>query len=160
MVGDPCDPTFLERVFQGKDVVVSTLGGKAPTKASTSVFYRSAEAIVEAAQVTGLKRVLVTSTALLFPPRSLWDRLLIMMVPHTVRSAQQMEDVLKGSELSWTIARCGFLNNNEICEYRAEVDSLPKKGSFIARAGLASFLLDTMEQFDAVRRVFGVSRPA
>ncbi len=33
--GDPCDPKFLSRAFRGKDVVVSTLGGRTPTKGSS-----------------------------------------------------------------------------------------------------------------------------
>lgn len=108
LFGDPCDPKFLSRAFHEKDVVVSTLGGQTPTKAATSVYYRSSEAIVEAALDTGLERVLVTSTALLFPPRSLLDRLLPMIVRHMVQNARQIEQTLAGADLSWTIARCGF----------------------------------------------------
>jgi putative NADH-flavin reductase len=67
MVGDPCDAAFLKPVFRGQDAVISTLGGRRPTRSATSVYFRSADAIVEAAWDTGLKRVLVTSTALLFP---------------------------------------------------------------------------------------------
>ena len=37
VVGDPCDPSFLATVFQGQDAVISTLGGRRPTKAATSV---------------------------------------------------------------------------------------------------------------------------
>lgn len=159
MFGDPCDPKFLSRAFCGKDVVVSTLGGRIPTKAATSIYYRSADAIVEAARDTGLERVLVTSTALLFPPRSLLERILPVIVRHTVQSARQMEQTLAGADLSWTIARCGFLTDKDEHRYRAEIDRLPRNGSSVSRKGLASFLIDAIEQPDANCQVFGVSGP-
>lgn len=62
VVGDPCDPMFLKTVLRDQDALISTLGGRAPTRAATSVYDLSADAIVEAAWETGLKRVLVTST--------------------------------------------------------------------------------------------------
>ena len=159
MFGDPCDPKFLSRVFRGKDVVVSTLGGRTPTKTATSVNYRSADAIVEAARDTGLKRVLVISTALLFPPRSPLDRLLPMIVRHTVSSARKMEQTLAGADISWTFARCGFLTDKDETNYRAEIDRLPRNGSSVSRKGLASFLIDAIEHPDANCQVFGVSGP-
>lgn len=69
VVGDPCDPDFLTEVFRGHDAVVSTLGGRLPTKAATAVYPLSAEAIVTAACATGLQKVVVTSSALLFSPQ-------------------------------------------------------------------------------------------
>ncbi len=158
MVGDPTDPKFLVDVFRGRDAVVSTLGGSRPTKASTSVYPRSASAIVQASRETGLKRVLVSSTALLFPSRTLLERILPLIVRHTVRSAREMEQSLKDAGLDWTVARCGFLTNVEDTNYRAEVDRLPPDGSSVSRAGLASFLLDAIERSDAICQVFGVGK--
>ncbi len=57
VVGDPCDPMVLASVFRDHNAVVSTLGGRLPSKAATSVYCRSAAAIVEAASVTDFKRV-------------------------------------------------------------------------------------------------------
>ena len=93
-VGDPCDPKFLADVFRGQNAVISTLGGRSPAKAATSVYYRSAEAIAEAAWDSGLDRVLVISTALLFPARTLLEKILSLIVRHTVASATRMENML------------------------------------------------------------------
>ena len=59
VIGDPCEPKFLTNVFRGQDAVISTLGGRSPTKRATSVYPSSADAIVEAAWATGLKKVVV-----------------------------------------------------------------------------------------------------
>lgn len=87
IVGDPCDPTFLASVFSGQDVVISTLGGRRPTNSATSVYYRSASAIVKAADGKDLERVLVISTALLFPSRTLFEKVLRLVARANVRSA-------------------------------------------------------------------------
>ena len=157
VVGDPCDPAFLKQVLRGQDVVVSALGGRRPTRAATSVYYRSADAIVEAAWETGLKRVLVTSTALLFREQTLMGKILRVIVPNVVRSATRMEEVLKSSGLNWTSARCGFLNDANEVSYRAQKGSLPKDGTSVPRRALAKFLVDAIENPDAGCAAFGVS---
>lgn len=158
-IGDPCNPEFLTKVFRGQDVVISTLGGRRPTKAATSVYFQSADAIVAAACDTGLKRVLVTSTALLFPPRTLVEKILSLIVRHIVRSAARMEQVLKASDLDWTVARCGFLTSEEEPKYRSEQGRSPLNGSSVSRLGLAHFLVDAIERPDSSCQVFGVSSP-
>lgn len=160
VVGDPCDPAFLKTVFRGQDALISTLGGRAPTKAATSVYYRSADAIVEAAWESGLKRVLVTSTALLFPEQTLVGQILRYLVPNVVRSADQMEKVLEKSGLVWTSARAGFLNDRNEAAYRAERNALPKDGTALPRRALARFLIDAVENPETRGAAYGVSRAA
>lgn len=157
MVGDPCDAAFLKRAFRGQDAVISTLGARQPTRSATGIYFRSADAIVDAACDTGLKRVLVTSTALLFPRRRLMDGILRRLVPNVVRSATRMECILRASALDWTCARCGFLNDGEEARYRAEKGALPDRGTSVTRSALARFLVDAIENPDASRAIFGVS---
>lgn len=156
-VGDPCDPVFLTSVFRDHTAVISTLGGRLPTKEATSVYFRSAAAIVEAAAATGLKRVLVTSSALLFPRQTVLGRGLRILVPNVVRSAARMEDILKHSGLDWTSVRAGFLNDVHVATYRAQRDALPEGGTMVPRSALAQFLIDTLEDADTKGAAFGVA---
>lgn len=158
VVGNPCDPAFLKHVFEDQDAVISTLGGRLPTQAATAIYFRSAEAIVQATQGSEINRVVVTSSALLFPAKSVLERLLRFLVPNILRSATQMELILKNSQLKWTIARCGFLNDDETSAYRAERGGLPKNGTSVSRSALSEFLLDAIEKPDAKYGTFGVSR--
>ena len=160
VVGDPCEASFLKSVFRGQDAVISALGGRRPTKAATSIYYRSASAMVEAARYTGVRRVLVTSTALLFREQSLIGEALRFIVPNTVRSATLMEDILKSSGLIWTSARAGFLNNANNMSYHAQQDGLPKDGTSVSRRALANFLIDAIESPSARCAAFGVSNAA
>ena len=160
VVGDPCDPAFLKTVLRGQDALISTLGGRSPTKSATSVYYRSADAIVEAAWDTGLKRVLVTSTALLFPEQTLLGTLLQYLVPNVVRSADKMEKVLQSSGLNWTAARAGFLNDAPEATYRAAKGALPKDGTAVPRLALARFLVDAVRNPETNCAAYGVSNAA
>ncbi|MEM9269336.1 MAG: NAD(P)-binding oxidoreductase [Pseudomonadota bacterium] len=159
-VGDPCDPAFLKGVLRGQDALISTLGGRRPTKAATAIYPRSAEAIVEAAWDTGLNRVLVTSTALLFREQTVLGDVLRFVVPNIVSSAGQMEETLKSSGLNWTSARPGFLKDTEQTTYRARKDRLAEKGTSVSRLALASFLLDAIDQPETKGAAFGVSQMA
>lgn len=158
VVGDPCNAAFLKGILKDQDIVISSLGGRLPTHAATSIYYRSADAIVDATLEMGQKRVLVTSTALLFPPKKLMEKVLRFLVPNVVRSATRMEQILAESDLDWTVARCGFLNDENVSAYRAEAGSLPHNGSSVSRLALAHFLLDAIDRADAHCQAFGVSK--
>jgi putative NADH-flavin reductase len=160
VIGDPCDSKFLTTVFRGQDAVVSTLGGRRPTKKATSVYHLSADAIIEAARGTGLKRVVVTSSALLFSPQRLVDRLLAVIARHVVQSASRMEQILFEADLDVTVARCGFLTDAEETNYRASKDALPANGSSISRRSLAHFLMNSVNGSESGHHVYGVSGPA
>ncbi len=160
VVGDPCAPSVLKDVFKGQDAVISTLGGRRPTRAASSVYYRSAEAIVDAAWDADLKRVLVTSTALLCREQPLIGKVLQRLVPNIVRSATRMEKILAASGLIWTSARAGFLNDSPSKLYRAQKDALPREGTSVSRRALATFLLDAIEDPEARCAAFGVSDAA
>ena len=158
VVGDPCDPVFLTSVFCDHDAAISALGGRLPSKGATSVYFRSAVAIVEAVSETGLKRVLVTSTALRFPDQTLLGKLLQFFVPNVVRSAGRMEDILKRSDLDWTSARAGFLNDVNVATYRAQRDTLPENGTAVSRLALAQFLIDAISDSETQRAAYGVAQ--
>lgn len=157
VVGDPCDPKLLARVFRDQDAVISTLGGRRPTKKSTSIYSLSADAIAYAALNAGLRKIVVTSSALLFTPRRLLDRILRAMVGNVVHSATLMEEKLRATGLAVLVARCGFLTDNHDKTYRAELGSLPRNGSSVSRSSLAKFLVDMAQKSWSGCEVYGVS---
>lgn len=158
-IGDPCDPLFLTEAFAGQELVISSLGARSPTKKATSIYPRSAEAIVEAAQETRLKKVIVTSSALLFPQRTALNKLLKVIAGNVVHSATEMEKTLAVVELDTLVARCGFLTNDDETRYRSMENDLPESGSSVSRSGLVSFLVDKANSDWAGHQVFGVSGP-
>ncbi|PWJ12938.1 NAD(P)H-binding [Jannaschia seohaensis] len=138
--------------------MISTLGGRSPTKTATSVYWRSAEAIAEAAWETGLRRVAVTSSALLFPARGPVDRALTVLARTVVRDARRMEDRLCRADLDLVVGRCGFLTNRDERAYRRALGALPEGGASVARLGLARFLIDARRGADLWRVRSGIAR--
>ena len=159
VVGDVCDAKMLARAFAGQDAVISALGGRSPTKKAMSIYWKSADAIAEAARVVGLKRVVVTSSALLFRCEGRFDRILAALARNVVSSAACMEETLRRADLNVAFARCGFLTNTDEPRYRAERDRLPARGSSVSRLGLARFLVDAIGDAATGDQIHGVSRP-
>lgn len=156
-VGNVCDPDALKQILPGHDVVISTLGPRTPTKAACAIYSESATAIVKAMKESGVNRLLVTSTALLFPSDKLIDRILGFIARHNARYAGMMEEIISASNLEWTIARLGFLNDKSSTEYRLTEGTLPDGGSSISRAAVAHFLLTEANQSSYANKVIGIS---
>jgi putative NADH-flavin reductase len=155
-VGSPCDPSVLETLLPGHDVVVSVLGPRWPTKAASAIYSESAAAIVDAMQKSNVNRLLVTSSALLFPSNSLLVGALRRLVPNIVGEARRMEERIRSSSLDWTIARTGFLANGSVTRYRLAAGTLPEGGGSIPRAAVAHFLLTEAKQSSHLRQVVGL----
>lgn len=154
--GNVCDANTLKTLLPGHDVVISTLGPRTPTKAACTIYSESAKAIVEAMEHSGVNRVLVISTALLFPNNRLFHRALRWIAQHNVRNADLMEASLRASTLEWTIARVGFLNNNSSEEFQSSVGTFPDKASSISRAAVADFLLTEARECNHPHKVVGL----
>lgn len=154
--GSAFDTRILEPLLPGHDVVISTLGPRWPTKTATSVYSRSAAAIVDAMQRSDVKRLLVTSSSMLFPDDSLLQCILRRIVPNIVRETRLMEEQIRSSGLDWTIARLGFLTNDGAVEYRLATNALPEGGNSISRAAVARFLLTEAERSEHVGQVVGL----
>lgn len=156
-VGSACNPRVLAALLPGRDVVISTLGPRRPTKASAAVYADSARAIVGAMEGSDVNRLLVTSSVLLFPSGRLRDRVLRGLVRSIVQEARCMEELICASSLDWTIARTGFLTNDASTAYRHAEGASPKCGGSISRAAVASFLLTEARQSAHLRQVVGLS---
>ncbi len=155
-VGDPCDASVLKPLLPGHDLVVSVLGPRLPSKAASAVYPESAAALVDALQASGVDRLLVTSSALLFPPDTLSVRVLRRLVPRIVEGARRMEERIVSSSLDWTIARTGFLTNDSETTHRLGVGMLPEGAGPVSRAAVSSFLLQEAQHGSHRRKVVGL----
>ncbi len=155
-VGDVCDPAFLTSVFEGHDAVVSTLGPRSPSRSACMIYTDSAAAIVEATRATGLKRVLVTSTALLFPPTRILDHVIRFVARNNFKAAGLMEERIRTSDLDWTFARTGFLTDSEASRYEAAAGAMPEGTGSISRSALARFLVAELKQPEHVGEIVGL----
>lgn len=147
---DALDPSAVAEVVHGHDRVISTLGVPY-TKEPVTIFSAGARNIIEAMRRHGLRRlVCVTSIGVHteLPPdekfffRKVVGPILLSMGRPLYEDARRMEEIVRASDLDWTIVRPSGLFDTEVAsEYRIAVapDRIP--GMFTSRADLADALL-------------------
>ncbi len=155
--GDVCDPVVVGSILSGQDVVISTLGPRSPLKSACLIYSRSAASIVKAMENSDVDRLLVISTALLFPPRKVSDHILRFVARHNARQAKLMEDRIRASRLNWCIARVGFLNSKSTDNYQSKIAGIPEGTIAIPRAAVARFLYAEARENANGCRIVGLS---
>lgn len=155
--GDVCDFDTLNSILPGHDLVISTLGPRLPTKKATTIYSRATENIIKAMRHSSVKRLIVTSTALLFNNTGIIERILRIIARYNIKHAKIMEQTIINSNIEWTIVRVGFLKDSSNKNYRQAKGKLPDKGNSISRSALAAFLLDEANQADNIQKIVGVS---
>lgn len=155
-VGDPCDPVFLRQLASGSDAVVSTLGPQLPLASACAVYPRSGRALAEALPAAGVRRLVVTSTGLLFPADTVSGRLLRWVLPNVAAHAGQMEASVRGAPLDWTVVRTDFLTSARERSCRIGVERLPQGGGAVSRSAVARVMLDLVENRRHIGGTLGV----
>jgi uncharacterized protein YbjT (DUF2867 family) len=147
--GDVRDEGSLKEVVDGADAVLSTLGVPFSLRPidTYSVGVRN---IVDAMRTTGVRRLVVVSStgAYHYPNRSETPLALRVFEPVITRTIgkttyddqRRMEDIVRGSDLDWTIVRpSGLFDLADPTNYVAgEVDPI---GGFTARIDLADYMI-------------------
>lgn len=150
----------MERAIRDRDAVVSAFGPRQPTsKVDAGLLQRFASVLTGAMQNTGVKRVVVESTAFLFkdaliPPANLVGRIFFRGV---VADATKMERIFAESNLDWTLVRPPRLTDQPCRgKYRVREGHLPRFGFAISRADVADFMVSAAENGSFIRSVVGV----
>lgn len=159
--GNLLDRGELAAAIAGHDAVLSAFGPRLPIAKTEAHLLRDfASALVAAAKQAQAPRIVVVSTAFLFrdailPPAHLFGRLFF---PGVVADATDMENVLTGSGLDWTIVRPPQLNDKpRTGKYRIREGHLPAFGFSICRADVADFMIQIAETGSFVRGIAGAA---
>ncbi|SNX61758.1 putative NADH-flavin reductase [Streptomyces sp. TLI_55] len=149
VLADVYDPAAVERAVAGQDAVVSALGVPYGRDRVT-VYSTGVTHIARAMAGHGVRRlVAVTSTVLFGTPapgenflfRKVLEPSIARFMGRTVyEDMRRMEEVLRRSELEWTVLRPGGLfDAEEVSAYEVGTERLP--GRYTARPDLARELL-------------------
>ncbi|MEQ8301350.1 MAG: SDR family oxidoreductase [Hyphomonas sp.] len=141
------------------DAIISTLGPRSPSKSASSIYSKSGLAISEAMQTSGVTRVIVTSSALLFPNKGIVDKALSLVVRPMIIEARRMEARIVSADLDWTIVRFGFLTNESDDRYCLSKGSSAGEGRSIPRAAVAKFLIDELITPAHKKTIIGLGKP-
>jgi putative NADH-flavin reductase len=159
--GDLLNGDELAEAIRDHEAVLSGFGPRLPiSKTDEDLLHRFALTLTRAMQHAGVRRVVVESTAFLFkdsvmPPTYLFGRLFFSGV---VVDASAMEQVLRRSELDWTIVRPPKLTDNPYTgRYRVREGHLPHFGFSISRADVADCFIKAVEDPATIGKVLGAS---
>ena len=169
------DPAKVHQAVDGADAVLSGLGARSAAEAG--VASRGTRALVEAMRATGVRRIVVVSAASVGtvpspgrpnPPRhNPGDGFFMRHVAAPLAKAAfrqhyadlaLMEDILRDSDLDWTISRPPRLLNRRLRRsYRTAYEQNVRGGAFISRADVAHHMLDVLRRPETIRRVIGIA---
>ncbi len=115
--GELSDQALIEDAIRGSDAVLSTLGPRG--RETDKPISQGTENIIAAMKKVDVRRLIVTSTLSATDPEDRPDlrtRAMVNVVKLTMRSAYEdivtTAQLVRSSELDWTIVRLALLNNN------------------------------------------------
>jgi putative NADH-flavin reductase len=173
-LADP-DPAALKSAVDGADAVLSGLGARSTAEAG--IAWRGTQAIVQAMRAAGVRRLVVVSAAPIgtvpspgrpAPPkhdpgdgffmRHLGAPLTKAALRRHYADLARMEDVVRESELEWTITRPPKLTDKPLTgRYRTAYGRNLRGGFSISRANVAHQMLHALDQPETIRQTVGVA---
>lgn len=147
--GSALDPAAVAQGLDGADAVITCLG-TGPTLGPVTLFSRSAEIMVRAMDDAGVRRLIAVTGIGAGDSRgvggALYSKLLQPLLLGTIYADKDREEqIIKDSQLDWTIVRPGFLTRlKPTGRPRALVDPKDWEGGFISRTDVAWFLIDEL----------------
>ena len=157
--GNPLDRAELLRTIPGNDAVISALGPR-DARSHEALVGPYARTLTQAMTECGVSRLIIVSVAFLFrnaviPPAY---PLGLLLFKHHVLDCADMEEVVRGSSLDWTIVRAPQLTDKPRAKnYRVRAGHLPLLGFTCSRANVADFMVRAMEDDTYSREVVGVA---
>jgi putative NADH-flavin reductase len=169
------DAAALQPAVEGADAVLSALGPR--TKADVGVVVRGTRAITAAMRASGVRRVIVVSAAPVgtvsspgrpHPPRHdpgdgfliryLADPIIKRVLAANYADLAEMEDVLRDSDLDWTVVRPPRLTSKPVTgRYRTAYGQNVRRGLVVSRADVAHYMLRALSQPDTFRQTVGIA---
>lgn len=152
--GDALSPEDVSRALDGVDIVIQVIGaGNDPRIlfTGTTLFSDATRILVDAMQRHGPKRLICITGFGAGDSRDSLGPLYRLAFTFTLRRVYDDKDVqeqiVKSSNLDWTIARPGLLRDGRATgRYRALLDRADWRLGSIRRADVARFLIDEAER--------------
>jgi len=159
--GDPLHRDSIATALAGHDAVLSTIGPHLPEALRPSTLVTDcARATVEAMKASGVARLAIVSAAVLFPMKGLYFAFFRWLTSHHARDLRGMENLVRASDLAWTIARPPRLTRSPDLNFRALRDGLPPGSRSMSFRSVAAFMLDAVERRSHVAEIVGLGAQA
>jgi uncharacterized protein YbjT (DUF2867 family) len=170
------DPAVLAKAVDGADAVLSGLGPRNP-RSEAGITSRGTRAIVAAMQATHVRRIVVVSAAPVGPVpspgqtelpkhdagdgffmRHLGIRFAQAMFGDHYADLAVMEDILRDSNLDWTVSRPPKLTDKQLTGvYRIAYGQNIRGGFSVPRADVAHHMLRVLDQPETINKIIGIA---
>ena len=157
IVGDPMSKAELSDALPGHDAVLSVLGTRG--LGATSVLEDSSRATIYAMRKTGVRRLVILSSALLDSHIGLINRIVSRTILRHFSSDQSaMEKLVTASDLDWTVLRPPRMTNSAPDEQSTSTLADPPDagGMKITKEEVARVMLDALENHRHIRELVHV----
>jgi putative NADH-flavin reductase len=162
--GDVLDPGTLAPAIAGCDAVVSSLGVTSAYRAPTTLYSDGMRNIIAAMRGAGVTRLVAITAAPLGSGEGetltmrLLDKVMWAAIKEVYSDMARMEDVIRASDLDWTIVRPPRLTDKPARgHYRTAIDRGIRGGYSIARADLAGAILALLDDPGAMHAAIGIA---
>jgi uncharacterized protein YbjT (DUF2867 family) len=143
--GDVLDIEKLKGAMIGQDVVYANLAGN---------LEQMAKNIVEAMDVTGVKRLIFISSM------GIYDEVPGEKYSSILDPYRKSAEIIEASDLDYTILRPGWFTNKDEVNYETTQKGEPFKGHEVSRKSVADLVVKLAESPELeVRRSLGVNKP-
>ena len=147
IAADVMDPDAIGPLFADQDAVVTTIGPR-QTRIPITVQTESTASILSAMRHHGTRRLIVVSNSGMVTTgdgpvsRIVAKPILRRLLRHTWADMRRMEDVVRASDLDWTILRPPMLTDGKRTgAYRTALDRNVRGGIRVSRADVADAIL-------------------
>ena len=163
--GELHDVISIERAVNSADAVISLLGPRPGEDSKIKPLTQGTQNIVTAIKKFGVRRLIIVSTPSASAPNDLPDlkfKVLVYIIKSTMRPAYEeivnVAQVVRDSDLDWTIVRVSTLNNNpKSSKVRVGYLGTGAVGVQLSRADMADFILDELKKAKYIRQMPVVS---
>ncbi len=159
--GDSKDPAAVRKTIAGVDLVLSALGARSLKK--EDILEDSLPLIVAAMDQAGVRRIITLGSAgaltTSLDKQPAYRRWIVQNIVYNtvlkwpVASQIAQYAILSASDLDWTMVMPPMLTNGAARgKYRIDGEALPRNGSRIARADVADFMMQQIDNPQWVRK--------
>jgi putative NADH-flavin reductase len=155
--GNPMSESELADALPGHDAVLSVLGTRG--LGATSVLEDGSRATIAAMRSTGVRRLVILSSALLDTHIGLVNRIVARTIlRHFSRDQRGMEQLIRASGLDWTVLRPPRMTSSALDGPSTSVlqEPLDSSGMTITKEEVARVMLDTVENQRFIRELVHV----
>lgn len=160
--GELNDKNIIAKVINDSDVIISLLG---PTgKVNDTSLSNGMKNIIEAMKGANKNRIISISTGSVKDNYDKFDfsyNLFVKIIKLFFRKSYdeiiKISDIIRNSNLDWTLVRIGLLNNNAISPIKTGYYGYGKIKTQVSRASVAKFLLDQVTSKEFVKKSPAIS---